>query len=348
MYSILIFSFLQRWVTRPRQYVQAAPSTTHYQVQLSVSIFSFTVLSTWRLQIHTKMGAQSFGTRSQISNPVFLVFHNSSHCLPTSHEIYSAFVAVWNLLNWFFSALTSQGISSSRLFPSMYLSDGFVNRSAKSFDIQASPRASTFVKNIFATTYGMYYVVCLPPHSRSIYSSTFSWLQCSHSSNSIWSQQHSCCLVQATAPTQSHMRFVILTPLYSFSSTRKTWCESQRTHEMESLRLWGSALRFETVALTYAILGTGPRWVPGPGRARGEGRGTCLFLHKNMRRNRLECRFGAGVWSSRQTERGTLFERLILKGKKKKGHTPRRLWSRTFCPWPNLVQNFEPWRAADH
>ena len=32
----------------------------------------------------------------------------------------------------------------------------------------------------------------------------------------------------------------------------------------------------------------GPGWGPGPG-----GGGTCVFLHKNVRRNRLECRFGA-------------------------------------------------------
>ena len=31
----------------------------------------------------------------------------------------------------------------------------------------------------------------------------------------------------------------------------------------------------------------------GPGRAKGGGEGTCVFLHKYMRRNRLKCRFGA-------------------------------------------------------
>ena len=37
----------------------------------------------------------------------------------------------------------------------------------------------------------------------------------------------------------------------------------------------------------------GPGWGTGPGRA-GGGKGTCLFLHKKkVRRNRLECRFGA-------------------------------------------------------
>ena len=30
----------------------------------------------------------------------------------------------------------------------------------------------------------------------------------------------------------------------------------------------------------------GPGWGPGPGRG-------CVFLHENVRRNRLECRFGA-------------------------------------------------------
>ena len=47
-----------------------------------------------------------------------------------------------------------------------------------------------------------------------------------------------------------------------------------------------------------------------------------------------------------QTECGTLFQKLILKAKIKK--STLHLWSRRFCPWPNLVQNFELWRAADH
>ena len=31
---------------------------------------------------------------------------------------------------------------------------------------------------------------------------------------------------------------------------------------------------------------------PGPGQGRAGGRGTCVFLHKTLHRNRLECRFG--------------------------------------------------------
>ena len=43
-------------------------------------------------------------------------------------------------------------ITSSRILPSEYRSDEFLNRRAKSLNIQASPRASSFVRNLFATT----------------------------------------------------------------------------------------------------------------------------------------------------------------------------------------------------
>ena len=35
-----------------------------------------------------------------------------------------------------------------------------------------------------------------------------------------------------------------------------------------------------------------------------------------------------------------LFSKIVFKGQKKRTGT-LRLWSRTFCPWPNLVQNFK-------
>ena len=95
-----------------------------------------------------------------------------------------------------------------------------MNRRAKILDIQALPRAPTLVKNILQQ-----HVVCTPPHSRSIYSTTFARLQCSHSRSRIRSQQHSRCLLKATASTQSHPRFVIPKRLHLRSSTRKTWCK---------------------------------------------------------------------------------------------------------------------------
>ena len=101
-------------------------------------------------------------------------------------------------------------------------------------------------------------VVCTPPNSLSISSTTFARLHCLYSRSSIQSRQHSCCPVQTTAPAQSHQRFIIPTQLHSCHSTRKTWCERNwRTHELELL--WGSALRFATVAVTYYATAPGRR-----------------------------------------------------------------------------------------
>ena len=112
------------------------------------------------------------------------------------------------------------------------------NRSAKRLNVQASPRASTFVKNIFANTCCMC-ATTLAQH----YPTTFAQLQCLLLRSSIWSEEHSPCLFQATAPTQLHQRFVILSRLHSCSSTGKTWCErSKRTSIMVriSIEIWGS------------------------------------------------------------------------------------------------------------
>ena len=112
------------------------------------------VLSSWRWPIHAKMGAQSFSTRCRISNPVFLVFHdNCQDCLK-----YILLLLQFEI----FSAFSLQGIASSKLLPCMYWFDEFFNQSAKSLDIQASPRASTFVKNIFTITYCMHATTFTP------------------------------------------------------------------------------------------------------------------------------------------------------------------------------------------
>ena len=223
-------------------------------------------------------------------------------------------------------------------------------------------------------------------HSRRIFSTTFARLQCSYSSSCILSEQHLCCLFHATAPTQLHPRFVILTALHSYHGSN-TWIKlckrSRRTHEMESQ--WGPAAATPASKLQHRDLrqlpwlmqhcvraegcsstrclgitfsaaqrggqsclnaesGSSPfvpnfplvpsregkiRYVPkknvlrenfgrrcqtrlgrsepgGPGLdggpdqdgglgrvGLGEGLGTCVFPHKNGRRNRLECSFEA-------------------------------------------------------
>ena len=85
---------------------------------------------------------------------------------------------------------------------------------------------------LLATTCG-----CMPSKWHSMYSTTFTWLQCLHSPSSIQSEQHSHCPFQATAsaPTQLHLHLVTATQLHYCSSTWKTWCErSQKTHQMET------------------------------------------------------------------------------------------------------------------
>ena len=59
-------------------------------------------------------------------------------------------------------AFTSQGFASSKLLPSIYWSNALLNRSAKILDIQASPRASTFMKNIFASRCSMHATTFAP------------------------------------------------------------------------------------------------------------------------------------------------------------------------------------------
>ena len=100
------------------------------------------------------MRAQSLGVRSRISHRVFSVFHNYCHHLKCILLLLQIEI---------FSAFTSQGITPSRLLLSMYQYNEFLSSSPKSLKIQASPRASTFVKNIFSTTCGMH-TTKLAPH----------------------------------------------------------------------------------------------------------------------------------------------------------------------------------------
>ena len=111
---ILIFFFCR--VEQPAVFItlltMLCARTEHHQI----FFISFSSLSIWRLPLHAKMAAQSFCIRCRISNPVFL----------------------------------AQGIASSRSLPSMYRSVEVLDRHAKRLHIQASPRAWTFVKNLFA------------------------------------------------------------------------------------------------------------------------------------------------------------------------------------------------------
>ena len=148
--------------------------------------------------------------------------------------------------------------------PSMYWSDEFLNRSAKSLDIQASPRASTFAKNIFATT-------------RALHATTFEQhllnhlrLQCSHSRSCIRSE-HSCCRFQANAPTQSHLCLVILTNgRYAKDAEGPTrwshgegqhldlrklpWLRLQCSYSRSCIRSEHSCCRFQAIAPTQSHL----------------------------------------------------------------------------------------------
>ena len=197
-------------------------STLRYQAQLSVRIFH-SRLSTWRLQTYLKIGAQSFGVLCRISHPVVSVLHAYCHHMK----------CILLLLQFeIFSAFTLQGITSSKLLPIIYWSNDFFNR----LYIQASPRASTFVKYIFATTCGIHTTEFAPRllnHLCVIAMFTFKQL------HSIWAA--------FMLPTSSHCTNSVASALrYSHAaalmphqrSTRKTLCQrSRRTHEKESL--WG-------------------------------------------------------------------------------------------------------------
>ena len=111
--------------------------------------------------------------------------------LPTS-EIYSAFVAVWDIFCFYLPRY--HFTESSRLLPSMFWSNEFLNRSAtantaKSLDIQDCPEPLHLWR-----TFLQPHAVYMPPNSSSTYSTIFAWLQCLHSRSCIQSEQHSCCL----------------------------------------------------------------------------------------------------------------------------------------------------------
>ena len=66
----------------------------------------------------------------------------------------------------------------------------------------STAKSLNICEEIFCNHMG--YAHCTAPHLHSIHSTTFTWLQCKHSLDSIQSEQHSCWLFQATAPTQLH------------------------------------------------------------------------------------------------------------------------------------------------
>ena len=97
----------------------------HYEGQFFIQIVDLTlanILEDGRTILRFKM--------PNFTPSIFSILH----LLPTS-EIYSAFLAFE-----IFSAFTAHGIASSRLLLSMYWYDEFLNRSAKSLNVQASRR----------------------------------------------------------------------------------------------------------------------------------------------------------------------------------------------------------------
>ena len=113
--------------------------------------------------------------------------------LPTS-EIYSAFVVVWD-------NFVLQDITSSRLIPSLYWSAQFLNRNAKMMTRSLIFKHHPEPRHLWRT-FLQPHTVCRPLNLIRIYSTTFSLLQCLHSHSCILSEQCSCCLFKATAPTQ--------------------------------------------------------------------------------------------------------------------------------------------------
>ena len=134
-----------------------------------------------------KTGAQSFGVRYQISHPTFSVFHDC--CCNLKY--------IQLLLHFgIFHAFTLQGIASSRLLHSMYRSNEFWTEVPRASSInQASTIAPTFVKKIFATTCSMH-TATFKQHLLNHFCTI-----CLHACSCILSEQHSCCLFEATAPT---------------------------------------------------------------------------------------------------------------------------------------------------
>ena len=229
-------------------------STLRYQAQLSVRIFH-SRLSTWRLQTYLKIGAQSFGVLCRISHPVVSVLHAYCHHMK----------CILLLLQFeIFSAFTLQGITSSKLLPIIYWSNDFFNR----LYIQASPRASTFVKYIFATTCGIHTTEFAPRllnHLCVIAMFTFKQL------HSIWAAFM--LPPSSHCTTQSHPYFVMLHSCHTSVAPGRRYAKeaeglTRRCH-------CEGVLRFGTVAVTYATLCTCRRLqldkMPGHNVVRGAG-----------------------------------------------------------------------------
>ena len=125
-------------------------------------------------------------------------------------------------------------------------------QSVKSLGIQASPRASTFVKNIFATTCGnAHHWICAALTQPSLLDCNVRMYAVAFVVGSIHAASFKPQHPHTVAPALRYTHASALMP--QRRSTRKTLCErSWRTHENESR--WGFVLRFETVAVTYATL----------------------------------------------------------------------------------------------
>ena len=207
MQSILILFFFCRVeklsifttplvLTRARHYARALHITRYtYLCQHFIHVCRLDACQyTWRWDHNPSVKGAEFHAQ------YFQYSAIAGNLLLTS-VICSAFVAVWDIFCFYTTRYRIRW--SSRLLPSkasMYWSDEFLNRSLE------VPRASIFKHcpepRHSGRTFSQPHVVCMPPNSRSTYSTIFARLQCSHSRSCIRSEQHSCCLFQATAPTQ--------------------------------------------------------------------------------------------------------------------------------------------------
>ena len=112
--------------------------------------------------------------------------------------------------------------------------------------------------------------------------------------------------------------FLLLYRIFSlFPHAREKSCMSRKKTVLREK----FGCRYQTAGLERAG-STGPGWRARPGWGPGQGRrgwGTCVFLHKNVRRNRLECSFGAEY----RGENPLFFSGFFPRGTCPTGYSPR-------------------------
>ena len=170
------------------------------------------VLSTWRLPINTKMGAQSYGIGCQISNPVFLVFYNNFQdslkyiLLLLQFEIFSAFALLLQVSHQADYFLTC---SNHMRYARQQLEQHLLNH------------LCAIAMFAFTQLHSISAAFTLPLSSTC----AFSYPRCG---------------TRATSPWRHDVNEAEGSALWN--------------HQIKSL--WGSALRFEAVAVTYITMCT--------------------------------------------------------------------------------------------